>query len=224
VTIPQIAGYPMPVRAQLTTPIAGWRPDPARAALLIHDMQRYFVDFFPPGESPATELVANIARVRSTAGLPVIYSVQPGRMSRSERGLLRDIWGPGMTDEHDSRSVIPELTPAAGDLVITKYRYSAFHRTKLAAALAALGRDQLIICGVFAHIGCLFTAGDAFAHDIQPFLLADAVADFSLGDHLMALDYAARRCAVPMTTDELLEALAGRPRVAEAAMPAPPGS
>jgi isochorismate hydrolase len=214
--IPPITGYPMPAPAQLTTPVAGWRPDPGRAALLIHDMQRYFVDFFPPGQSPVTELVANIARVRSAAGVPVIYSVQPGRMSRAERGLLRDIWGPGMTDDENSRAIIPELTPRPGDLVVTKYRYSAFHRTKLAATLADLGRDQLIVCGVFAHIGCLFTAGDAFAHDIQPFLLADAVADFSLGEHLMALDYAARRCAVTMTTAELLEALGA------AAMPVPP--
>jgi isochorismate hydrolase len=214
--IPPITGYPMPVRAQLTVPVAGWRPDPDRAVLLIHDMQRYFVDFFPPGQSPVTELVANIDRVRSSAGLPVIYSVQPGRMSRSERGLLHDIWGPGMTDDEDSRAIIPALTPRAGDLVVTKYRYSAFHRTNLARALADLGRDQLIVCGVFAHIGCLFTAGDAFARDIQPFVLADAVADFSPGEHLMALDYAARRCAVTLTTDELLAALGG------AAMPVPP--
>jgi hypothetical protein len=39
------------------------------------------------------------------------------------------------------------------------------------------------VCGVFAHIGCLLTAADAFSLDFETFLLADAVADFSLSDH-----------------------------------------
>jgi bifunctional isochorismate lyase/aryl carrier protein len=205
-----------------------WRPDPLRAALLIHDMQRYFLNFFPPGRSPTTELIANTVQVRETArsaGLPVIYSAQPGGMSRAERGLLHDIWGPGMTDDPDDREIIAELTPGPHDFVLTKYRYSAFFRTGLAALLSSLGRDQLIVCGVFAHIGCLFTAGDAFSHDIEAFLLADAVADFSLRDHLMALDYAGRRCAVTMTTDQLREALPPiPPHVAALARRVPPAT
>ena len=218
-TIPRIASYPMPTGPQPGADPARWRPDPLRAALLIHDMQRYFLDFFPPGRSPTTELVTNTVRARETArsaGLPVIYSAQPGRMSRAERGLLHDLWGPGMTGEPGSSAIIDELTPGPDDIVVTKYRYSAFFGTGLAGQLSSLGRDQLIICGVFAHIGCLFTAGDAFSHDLETFLVADAVADFSLTDHLMALGYVARRCAVPITTDRLREALAPRRSPADA--------
>lgn len=213
-SIPTISPYPMPTETQLSTGMVGWRPDRDRAALLIHDMQRYFLSHFPPGRSPREPLVANIVRLRTLArslGLPVFYTVQPGRMSRAERGLLHDIWGPGMTDDPDSRDLIPELTPAPAETVVTKYRYSGFHRTELATRLAAAGRDQLIICGVFAHIGCLFTAADAFSHDIQPFLVADAMADFSLRDHLMAIDYVARRCAVTTVTDRLAAMFAPAP-------------
>jgi isochorismate hydrolase len=99
--------------------------------------------------------------------------------------------------------VVTELAPGPADLLVTKHRYSAFFGTGLAAALRSLGRDQLIVCGVFAHIGCLLTAADAFSLDFETFLLADAVADFSLSDHRLALDYAARRCAVVMPTDRL---------------------
>jgi isochorismate hydrolase len=204
--IPSIAGYPMPTRAQLGEQTLRWRPDPRRAVLLVHDMQRYFVDRFPAGAAPTVDLVANTVRARQLArthGLPVVYTAQPGRMSRADRGLLHDLWGPGMSDDPAERAIIPALAPGAGEHVVTKYRYSAFHRTDLAEHLTRLDRDQIIVCGVFAHIGCLLTAVDAYSRDIEVFLVADAVADFSLRDHLMALDYAARRCAVTMTTQEL---------------------
>ncbi|GGM73596.1 isochorismatase family protein [Dactylosporangium sucinum] len=198
-----IQPYAMPTAADLVPGPAPWRPDPRRAALLIHDMQGYFVGFLPSGASPTTELLANIAALRA-AGLPVIYSAQPGRMSRADRGLLHDVWGPGMTDDPANRDVVAALAPGPDDLVLTKWRYSAFHRTGLAEHLAATGRDQLIVCGVFAHLGCLLTACDAYAHDVEAFLVADAVAAFSAADHRLALDYAARACAVTLTTAQVL--------------------
>ena len=63
------------------------------------------------------------------------------------------------------------------------------------------------ICGIYAHIGCLLTAGEAFMKDIQPFFIADALADFSLEKHRLALVYAAERCAVTLTTERLIASL-----------------
>jgi len=204
--IPPIRPYPMPTM----TGGPAWQPDPHRAVLLIHDMQRYFVDLLPPHDSPRVELLANIGRIRraaTDAGIPVVYTAQPGRLARAQRGLLYDFWGAGMSTDERVREIVPELAPGPADVVVEKSRYSAFHDTRLAGVLTGLRRDQLLVCGVYAHIGCLATACDAFSRDIQPFLLADALADFSARDHALALEYASRTCAVVLSTDGLVTAL-----------------
>jgi trans-2,3-dihydro-3-hydroxyanthranilic acid synthase len=210
VGIPTIRPYPMPTERELPDNQVPWIPDASRAALLIHDMQQYFLDFFPEGRSPRVDLVANIERILRAGrrlGLPVIYTAQPGAMSRQQRGLLHDIWGPGMSDHPRHTRIVGPLAPADGELVLTKWRYSAFHRSDLAGVLRSRGRDQLIICGVYSHVGCLMTATDAFTLDIQPFLVADAMADFTRDYHRLALSYAAERCARTISTAELLTAL-----------------
>lgn len=205
-----IAPYRMPGDGDLPSAAVPWRPRPDRAVVLVHDMQRYFLRPFPAGQSPLTELVASIAKLLTaarTAGVPVMYTAQPGRMSRQDRGLLHDFWGPGMGVEEADRGIADDVAPEPGDTVLTKWRYSAFFRSDLEERLRRSGRDQLIVCGVYAHMGCLITACDAFSRDIQPFLVADALADLSLDDHLMALRYAAERCAVPLSMADVLAEL-----------------
>ncbi|WBP86140.1 isochorismatase family protein [Kitasatospora cathayae] len=207
--IPPIEPYPMPTEGDLPAGPVDWTPDPRRAVLLVHDMQRFFLRPFAGG-TPGTELVANAALLRercAAAGIPVAYTAQPGDMTVEQRGLLRDFWGPGMRTTPEDRQVIDELAPAPEDWVLTKWRYSAFARTDLLERVRAAGRDQLILCGVYAHIGVLMSTVDAFTNDIQPFLVADAVADFSAAYHRQALTYAAERCARVATTKQLLTEL-----------------
>ncbi|GAB4210741.1 MAG: isochorismatase [Roseiflexaceae bacterium] len=209
-SIPAIAPYELPGEAELPQGRVDWQPDPRRALLLIHDMQRYFLRAFTEGASPLPELLANIGRLRQRCaeqGIPVLYSAQPGGQTPAQRGLLQDFWGPGVPCGAEQEQIIEALAPGHGDLVLTKWRYSAFQRTDLLAILRRHGRDQLIISGVYAHIGCLLTAAEAFMSDVQPFLVADAVADFSPEHHHMALNYAAQRCARVLSTGQLLAAL-----------------
>ncbi|BAJ31677.1 MULTISPECIES: isochorismatase family protein [Kitasatospora] len=203
--LPTIEHYPLPTGADLPTAIPRWSVDPDRAVLLVHDMQRYFLQPFP--EPLRREVVGNVAALRRRAdalGVPVAYTAQPGGMTPEQRGLLKDIWGPGMRTTEEDRQVVPELAPADGDWVFTKWRYSAFFNTELLARMRAAGRDQLVVCGVYAHVGVLATAVEAFSNDLETFLVADAVADFSGAEHRMAIDYAARRCAVVALADEVL--------------------
>ncbi|MGW1075426.1 isochorismatase family protein [Streptomyces sp. NPDC002537] len=202
--IPPIQPYPMPVAGDLPANTATWTADPDRAVLLVHDMQRYFLGFLP---GPLREeLVRNTALLRDRAaalGVPVAYTAQPGSMTPEQRGLLKDFWGPGMRVDPADREIVPELAPATGDWMLTKWRYSAFFRTDLLERMHMGSRDQLVICGVYAHVGVLMSAVEAFTHDIETFLVADAVADFSEAEHRQAVEYAARRCAVVTTAERV---------------------
>jgi isochorismate hydrolase len=209
-TIPTIQPYEMPKVANLPANVAAWEVDPARAVLLIHDMQKYFLGAFPRGASPTTDLMANTTRLLEgcrAAGVPVAYTAQPGGMSENDRGLLRDLWGPGMAVHPEHREIVDPLRPVAGDRVFTKWRYSAFHRNDLLPYLRLEGRDQIVLCGVYAHVGVMITACEAFTNDIETFLVGDAVADFSAWHHRTALEWSALRCAVVCTTDSVLDRL-----------------
>jgi isochorismate hydrolase len=203
--IPSITAYPMPRLAQLPTNKAAWIIDPSRAVLLVHDMQRYFLK--PIAASLRGELVSNVvslcARSRMNA-VPIAFSAQVGGMNAEQRGLLVDFWGPGMGIDPEDRKIIDELVQTESDWMIPKWRYSAFFRSGLLARMRRAGRDQLVICGVYAHIGVLSTAIEAFTNDIQTFLVVDAVADFSEQEHHMAMSYASRCCAMLCTTQETL--------------------
>ncbi|NTX58096.1 isochorismatase family protein [Myxococcus sp. CA039A] len=216
--LPAITPYPMPGAADLPKNKVAWTPDPKRAVMLIHDMQRYFVEAFTPGQSPVTELVPNIQRLRAhclSLGIPVVYSAQPGGQTPEQRGLLLDFWGGGINGGPLQKQIIDALTPGEGDVQLTKWTYSAFRRTDLLEMMRARGKDQLIICGIYAHIGCLQTASDGFMSNIQPFLVADALGDFSLAHHQLALSYASQLCAVTTTTQQVIDSL-GLPAVKSA--------
>lgn len=210
--LPKIAPYSY--REQEHQNRVNWRVDPARAALLVHDMQRYFVRAFelerdgqPLPDAQINIAIANIRRLLDAAhaaNIPVYYTAQPPRQNPADRRLLTDFWGDGLQDDENAR-ILDELAPTEADTVLTKWRYSAFVRSPLEEQLKDLGRDQLIIGGIYAHIGCLTTALEAFMRDIQPFMVADALADFTEKEHRMACEYASGRCARVLNTAEALE-------------------
>jgi bifunctional isochorismate lyase / aryl carrier protein len=208
--LPKIEPYELPGPAAIPGAHVGWRLEPHRAALLVHDMQRYFVRAFGAGSPAIEHAIANIQSLRracAEANVPVVFTAQPGAQDPRDRGLQADFWGPGMGDGEEEVAIVEALTPALDDLVLTKWRYSAFERTALEPMLRARKRDQLIVTGVYAHIGCLLTSADAFMRDIQPFLVADAVADLSREKHEMAIGYVASHCGRVVNTEAVLGAL-----------------
>ncbi|WP_222889852.1 MULTISPECIES: isochorismatase [Enterobacteriaceae] len=205
--IPKLTGYALPAATEIPQNKVSWAFEPERAALLIHDMQDYFINFWGENCPMMAQVVANIAALREFCkqhNIPVYYTAQPKEQSDEDRALLNDMWGPGLTRKPEEQQVVAALAPDEEDTVLVKWRYSAFHRSPLEQMLKESGRNQLLITGVYAHIGCMTTATDAFMRDIKPFMVADALADFSRDEHLMALNYVAGRSGRVVMTEDLL--------------------
>lgn len=208
----RIAPYALPEPAELPENRVAWTPDPRRAVLLVHDMQNYFVDAYEPDQAPMTDVIPRIDALRRACarlGVPVVFSAQPPEQAPEDRMLLQDFWGSGIGAGPREHRIIDALEPTDDDVVLTKWRYSAFQRTDLRERLHALGRDQLLITGIYANIGCLMTACEAFMQDVQAFFIGDAMADLSLDEHRLALRWAAQRCAVTTTAERVTAQLEG---------------
>jgi trans-2,3-dihydro-3-hydroxyanthranilic acid synthase len=205
-SIPQIENYQLRSADLSVINIVKWRQENERSILLVHDMQQYFLDLYPL--ALRRELVENCKNLLCYArehNIPVVYTAQRGDMSEKERGLLLDIWGKGMSSQSEHTVITEELAPEKEEAVLAKWRYSAFHATTLHDIFLEHHRDQMIICGVFAHIGVLTSAIDAYSRDIEVFLVQDAIADFSKQAHFQALKNAAECCAKVLPTQEVCQ-------------------
>ena len=76
--IPSIAPYSIPTLT--AKPAVNWALHADRAALLVHDMQNYFISAYTPDDEPASTMVTNIRELIARAdevGIPVLYTAQP---------------------------------------------------------------------------------------------------------------------------------------------------
>ncbi|MFE4581839.1 isochorismatase family protein [Streptomyces chartreusis] len=194
--------YVMPTPAMLPDDSMGWSLDPERAALVVLNLQRRFVRVLAEEGAPVPELLANAGRLVNAAhaaGVPVIHSVPAG-----ERGPATYVRRSGAPDDRDGEAFADQVEPRTGDAVLTARKHSAFARTRLEGRLRDLRRDQVVIAGLFARVGVLMTAADAWVQDLEPFVVADAVADASAGSHGFALEWVADTCGAVTSTDRVV--------------------
>jgi ureidoacrylate peracid hydrolase len=71
------------------------------------------------------------------------------------------------------------VAPAAGDLVVTKHRYSAFVDTELEVILRSNGIRNLLCAGVATNVCVESTARDAFMRDYRVTVLSDCTGTYS---------------------------------------------
>ena len=130
------------------------------------------------------------------AGVLVVYSRQttlPGGASVSPaRRRYRELAKPGLGSDYPllgtpGHEIIPALAPAASDIVVDKFRSSAFFQTALDLILRANGRKAVIVCGAVTE-GCVeSTVRDAAHYDYLPVVADDAVASNDATLHAAAM-------------------------------------
>lgn len=123
--------------------------------------------------------------------IPIIYTRQINRadgIALSKGEPLNEDGTPFYyTSNSRSIEVFDEIKPQENDIIIDKYRWSAFYGTSLDLTLKSLGVKQLIIGGVVTD-GCLMTSVfDAYFRDYNVHLIKDICAASNDGAHMASL-------------------------------------
>lgn len=177
-------------------------PEPA---LLIVDMQNDFVLPGAPLEVPDARatipVIAGLADLFRERGRPVVYT----RFLASRTPDLLWHWSPQCWPdtrccwaghrrrydhdgvERDCAAVVDDLAPAAGDLVVDKAGYGAFHGTGLDRRLRDLGVQSLLVTGTVTQVCVEETAREAFHHGYRTTVVSDGVSSFAPDLHAATL-------------------------------------
>jgi ureidoacrylate peracid hydrolase len=165
--------------------------DPQRTALIVVDMQRFFLEpgqpaYLPGGDgAPSAEtVVENAVKAVDLCrrhGIQVIWSRWGLRGDGWDVGRWAPKWPTwqagtpaGPSWENAATEIVDALDPAPGEPVFDKSRYSSFWGTPLDTFLQHLPDvDTLVIIGVTTGFCVRYTVEDAFSRDYAVVVLAD---------------------------------------------------
>ena len=172
---------------------------PAKTALLVIDMQNFFVEQGQALEVPAArELAPNINRLAQAmrdSGGTVIWI----QMTLNDADLDRwSVFLPAngsrarfqpVADGEYGHQIWKEMTVMPEDLIVQKRRFSAFIQgsSDLHKILQERGIDTLIIAGTLTNVCCESTARDAMMLNYRILMVADANATITEEAHRAAL-------------------------------------
>jgi ureidoacrylate peracid hydrolase len=195
---------------------------PRKTALLVIDMQNYFVKPGALGEIPlARDIVPNINRVAADLrahGGQVVWIRNGTRDTRESwstfheclmtpdrkerRYAAMDIDGNGYAYWH-----LNDIKPE--DAQLTKTRYSAFiHGSSgVETYLRDRGIDTLLIAGTATNVCCESSARDAMMLNFKVIMVSDALATHTDEEHNATLSAFYGQFGDVLSTDEALQAL-----------------
>jgi ureidoacrylate peracid hydrolase len=196
--------------------------DAGRAALIVVDMQNYFVEKGFPLEIPMARAIApNINRaakaMRAAGGAVVWVQTSSAQALAQWANLHRHMLTPDRSKarlEHlDETAAGHQLYPAMealpADLRVKKVKYSAFiaGSSDIDAQLKSRGIDTLLITGTATNVCCESTARDAMMLDYRVIMLSDGNASTTDEEHAATLNNFLLFFGDVMSTDEALARL-----------------
>ena len=163
--------------------------EPKETAVLAIDLQNCFVEnspfAVPSGLEVAAKLNVLTAHYRA-AGSTVIWIRHAVRPDHCDVGILGQTMPPvgqGMIDEGTTSAALhPKVAVRAGDIVLPKRHFGAFHGTTLETILRSRRIDTVVIGGITTNVCCETTAREAHAREFKVLFLKDGTGTFDLPD------------------------------------------
>jgi len=181
---------------------------PAGSALLVLDMQSYFLDpashAFIPSAGAILDGILQLLDAYKLHQLPMFFSQHINTADNA--GMMSIWWKDLISSDNPSHRIIPEIDPSVGTL-IQKSQYDAFFRTPLEEMLHARGVTQVVICGLMTHLCCETTARSAFMNGFEVYFPVDGTATYNLAYHRASLLNIAHGFASLVFIKDLLDAL-----------------
>jgi len=180
----------------------------AAPALVIVDFVIGFTDpaHFGGGNiAPAIARTVDLLALARARAWPVVHTrvvyaddgSDCGGFTRKVPALRR------LTETSELSQIVPELTPAPGELILRKHNASAFFGTELAGWLASRRVDTLIVAGCTTS-GCVrATVIDSCSYNFRTIVAADCVGDRALGPHEANLFDMRQKYADVMSVEEI---------------------
>ncbi|WP_277673536.1 cysteine hydrolase family protein [Piscibacillus halophilus] len=162
----------------------------SKTALVLIDLQKES-NFGINNMDRVIQNTKEIIKTSKASNIPVIYTRQINRFD----GIGLSIGEPLNVDgtpyyynsDTEQVDIFDEIKPDKDDIVIDKYRWSAFHETSLDLILRNLGVTDIIIGGVVTD-GCLMTSTfDAYFRDYKIHLIEDMCGASNEGAHMSAM-------------------------------------
>ncbi|MDB5593637.1 MAG: hypothetical protein JWM36_598 [Hyphomicrobiales bacterium] len=203
---------------------------PERTALVVVDMQNYFMKPGFLGEVPMARSIvpavnALAAGVRAAGGHVVWIKNSTNDTRESWSTFHEHLFTPAkmqqryetLAEGHEGHELWPELDVRAEDAQIVKKRFSAFVQGSSAIDehLKARGIDTVLIAGTATNVCCESSARDAMMLNYKVVMVADALATYTDAEHNAALAAFYAIFGDVQTVDETLASLArGQSRAA----------
>lgn len=191
---------------------------PERSALLVVDMQAFFLDPESPAYLPAASAVLPVVRSLAAAiracARPAVFTVYAND-GRDPADPMARRWRRPCPPGSRWAALAPELAAGASEGVLEKSRYSAFRGTALAEWLAEREISDLIIAGVMTNLCVEAAVRDAFELGLSVHVPLDGTAAAGEDTHVGSLKTIALGFGRVLRGRELAAELAGKQRSQE---------